>query len=359
MKRKILFLNYTEVQFLLSFLYFKLYFKSSEWEAHFALLNSNKQRFNNLNLSTIEATFYNYKNDLNFIKIIKPDKEFLKLYNIGIVDRIVFSNPAYFINYSLINYFYKKNKELKTTIISDGIGFFVYESFKYRLIAAIKLFIRKRINGIPNLSNFIWKYSGLIKNSHVDTVISNSNVPEGDHIYINSDELLMKGVESIPELKSIFNMGNQFEVINIIYFSQGVDELIPSLKGEINNLNEFIFSFCNKHNKKILIKPHPSENHQKYQKYINSNIILYTNNNLPGEMLIKFYPNSISMSLYSSVGYINNSNAKVHYWLFPMLNLGVHNNINIIGGLNEALKAKNNIVKIENKNELEKILLEA
>lgn len=358
MKKKILFLNYTELHFLLSFLYLKLYLNSSEWEAHFALLNSNKQRFNNINFSLIEATFYKYKNDLNFIKIIKPDKEFLKLYEIGIVDRIVFSNPAYFINYSLINYFHKKNKELKTTIISDGIGFFVHESFKYRLIAAIKLFVRKRINRIPNLSNFIWTYSGLIKNSHVDTIISNGNI-EAEVKNISSDELIKKGVESIPNLKNVFNMGKIFDNINIIYFSQGIDELIPLLKEEINNLNEFIFAVCKKYNKKILIKPHPSENYQKYQKYLNSNVILYTNNNLPGELLIKFYPNSISMSLYSSVGYVNNSKAKVHYWLFPLINFGIHNNINFIESLNLALVAENNITKIKNKNELEKILKEA
>lgn len=356
MKKNILFLNYTEIQFLLSHIYFEKYFNYTEYAPIYLFINSNKERFKDINLELIPGEKYFYKNDLNFIKTLRPDKAFLRIYDLGAVDRIIFSNPAYFINYSIINFFKRKNKNLKLTLISDGVGLDVKESFKYKFIAALKLFIRRSFNNIPNLSPLIWTYNGLIKSGKIDTFISNSNKVNDNCLQINASDLLQNGLNNNKLIYKYFNIPKFEKNIDFVLFTQGIDDFVPKLKHEINDILNTLFALISKYNKTIVIKPHPSEHESKYNKYLDANVLLFREKNVPGEILTSLFSGAISISLYSSVGYVNNKKAKNHYWLFPLIKSKIYKNINVGETISRSLKKENNIILIKTVSDLENLI---
>jgi hypothetical protein len=91
-----------------------------------------------MNFSLIEGKTIICKNELNSIKL-DVNKGFLSIYKEKHFDHIVFSNPGLFVNYSIINFFLKRNKDLELTLISDGVGVTFKENLKYHIKATTKL----------------------------------------------------------------------------------------------------------------------------------------------------------------------------------------------------------------------------
>jgi len=341
-KNKILFLVNTEYVLLMSLLYYLKNFTERDICPIFIIINSNPNRFKDLNLNDLPGKNYCFPNELISSKI-NPNREFLKVLEFENIEEIAFQNPHFFVNQIIINGLKKMYPSCLLTLISDSVAIDrILFTRKKLLKYYILLFFRKFVNQFRLLSCSIWTYTKIPYK--IDGLIAH-RIMASEKFY-DTTFLLNSLPDNIQLVNKIFNSNiDQFLDCDIIFFTQPIlnyASISKNNKDKYLELLRIIAGLAEKRRKMVILKIHPGENENAYSEFENEFVRICKNTkNLPAEIIINVISDKSIVSICSSISAYDVKNSNRHFWL------------NNIIGLKIEILSKSSIVLIQDVHELE------
>lgn len=320
---KVLMVVTTEFGLMTALLYYFLHLEKNLFP-HFILLKNKKERFSGLNLDALPGSYDLYNDELN-TRVHNPDVAFkASLYEKNIKE-VVFQNPQNFITNIILNTYRINNKNIKLTMLSDGLLLLSKMSFKNKIIANAKLYYRKLINRYTNLPKYVRNYGDYV--SLVDRLISHSDV--GAKEFIATSNLIKHLDDFREQLNSIFCIdANIYEDAKVILFTQPIlsNRFPNTVKENYLNLLSDIALFMQNNNIRMLFKVHPEEDVNLYKQFENDYVFVDCNKNVPSEIILHGLKNKIILSMFSSVSLNSQEDSLQHFWLNKLIKHDVNIN---------------------------------
>jgi hypothetical protein len=311
---KVLFFINTEFVLMASVIYYYEHLKPKRVIPIFILLTSNAARFKSVDTSCLPGDCHIYKNDLNH-SVLFPDREFLKALNYQNVSELIIQNFTFLINDIAINYY--KRKGTKITFIADSISVDRKLSASAKAKNRFYLVLRKRFNGFKYLSKQIYSFTD--HGNRIDRYIAHRKVWENIP-YIDIKTLFTKEYNLLPLFGG--NLQTNLDAFDVYLFTQPILEhriFTDKTKELYIQIIEEMVSFFKAKNLRLLIKVHPGEEINKYQKYQCNTITVLQNNSIPAEIILNSVKHKKIFSFFSSISLFDYSGANEHFWLFKLI----------------------------------------
>ncbi|MDE0582100.1 alpha-2,8-polysialyltransferase family protein [Planococcus sp. A6] len=225
-----------------------------------------------------------------------------------------------FVNQTLIEYAENMGKEV--TLLEDGLG--LYTSVYKKGLIEKENIIKRILFEYPKE-----KILSLGINSKVDTILATS--PNSLPQEVKKDKKIKElnfnafNLTRINKVLSYFEEVENFSLpeiddskITIMYISQPFSELgILTIEEESEVLNELYYFFQENKKYNFLLKPHPGEKQNKYEKFEKSeNVTVYKKSYLPAELVpLSIRIDAVLHVSSSSCHYIN------HWYNIQVLSL--------------------------------------
>jgi len=317
-EEKILFVVSSEFALLIAMLHY-LENLSQSGSAVFIILKRDVNRFKNINLDSLPGEYHIFVNNISDFGV-SPDREFEKVLDLyPNVSQIAFQHPYDLLTQIILQSYLKKKNSISLTVINDGltrsIDIVGWEKYKQY----IKFFLRKYVDGMKLLSFRRFKQD---IRSYIDYFIAEEDI--GTKNFINTNTLLSKIPEHKKKFNDFFDLDlNIFERSTIIFFTQPV-ELEPFFTDKHKELyDELLFKLADLAKRKkinMLLKMHPHESPDEYQKFTNDLVTISKNSNVPAEVILNLVKEKSIMSIYSSLSLYENKQNK-HFWLYKLMEI--------------------------------------
>ena len=317
-EEKILFVVSTEFALLIAMLHY-LENLAQSGSAVFIILKRDANRFKNINFDSLPGEYHVFNNNISDF-LVTPDREFEKVLDLyPNVSQIVFQHPYDLLTQVILQSYLNKNDNILLTLINDGLtrSIDIVGWEKYKLY--IKLFLRKYVDGMKLLSFMRVKQD---IRSYIDYFIAEEDM--GAKNFINTNTLLSKITEHKKHLNDFFNLNlDIFERSTILFFTQPI-EIEPFFTDEHQKLHdEMLFKLADlaKREKiEMLLKIHPHESPEKYEKFTNDFVTVYKDSNVPAEVILNLVREKSIISIFSSLSLYENKQNK-HFWLYKSINI--------------------------------------
>ncbi len=339
MKKNIVFVANTEFHLFVSLIFFFRNYSNSY--DYFFVLVKQGNRFNNKFKFNINANFIALNNFL-----LSNDRNEYFFFKSKITPILSNAKEVYlfldndFLNTIIINL--AKTNNAKLYLIQDGLN--AYTSPLPKVKKYIKYLIYKYIYKYKHLEFFSeWGINPKIDETYVThpsyfKKINSSNISQ--LTYEIENRVLVK-------IEGIFNLPNDvsFPSNSILFISQGV---INSRNLEVEERVLIkLQDYCLKNNINLFYKSHPREilTTRIKDKLNNASII---NDNVPVELLLNKFKNSVIISWYSAA--LLNKDNNMHIWLYPLIktkiDLPQFENVIVIDAISKLMSRINSYMEL-------------